>query len=324
MMTSALIPVLALLLTPSSVRDVAPVPPDTAQVRVIPLHTRTAYRFKGLAVDSTGNRFFLGSWDQREIVSVSAAAPGVTVFKSPYQGRLAGMGVFLRAGRLYALMNEVDDAPDARPESVLLVFHAASGTLLHTYALQGTAEGRHHFNHIVVNGAGRAYISNTLKAGVWTVNTTDPTDSLRPLLIDPRLRLVHGIALPPSEDRLFVTSYEAGLAVVDLSSRTLRVYDAPGSQGTDGLRYYRGSLYGVGQNALTRYRLNADGSRVTSAIPLLINHPAFNDPRCLDIVDGTLFILGNIEHAPVGFRDSSRRGIAQTDTHILAYRLPDD
>jgi hypothetical protein len=297
---------------------------DTARLRVIPLRTGTAYRFKGFAVDPTGTRFFLGSWDQHQIVAVSGTVPGVTAFRSPYHGRLAGMGVFLRAGKLYALMNEVNDAPDAKASSVLLVFDAVSGTLHHAYAVQGTVEGRHHFNHVVVDSTGRAYVSNTLKGGIWTVNTKDPADSLRPFLIDARLRLIHGIALPPAEDRLFVTSYQTGLAVIDLPQRALRVYDIPASKGTDGLRYYRGSLYGIGQNALTRYHLNADATRVTNVTPLLVNHPAFNDPRCLDILQDTLFILGNIEHTAVTFQDPSKRGTAQTDTHILSYRLPDD
>jgi hypothetical protein len=298
--------------------------PAAGDVEVIPLHTGTTYRFKGLAVDDDGRRFFLGSWDRRQVVSVArqAPAPSVTELVHPFRGALNGMGVFLRDGRLYAVMNEVDDAPGGRPLSALVVFDAATGAALRTFTVRGDRSGRHHFNHVVVDRLGRAYVSDTLRGSLWSVDTRGPAGTPSPLLAHPALAMIHGITLDPGERRLYVTSYEEGLGVVDLASPAYRSLGRPDSRGNDGLAYHRGFLYGVGQNTLTRYELSADGGRVVGAEVLLEDHPYFNDPRCLDVVGDTLFVLANIEHAPVRFRSGAGRRDALSDTYVLRLPLP--
>ena len=297
--------------------------PDSAarDVEIIPLHTGTAYRFKGLAVAPDGARFFLGSWDRKQIVAVRGAPSLLVEFDSPYRGRLNGMGVYLRGNTLYAVMNKVDDG-NAQAVSALVLFDIRSGKTIRSHELRGDGSGRHHFNHVIVDADGRAYISNTLKSGIWTIDTRDPGARLEHLIVHPGLRMIHGIAFGADERTLYVTSYEDGLGIVDLDTLHYESLQQPDTRGNDGIAYHRGFIYAVGQNALTRHRLDGDGRRVLDSIVLLRDHPQFNDPRCLQIVDDSLFILANIEHAPVSFRQGGfRRRDWLTDTFVLRYPL---
>lgn len=197
------------------------------------------------------------------------------------------------------------------------------GRTVRSYEIRGDRAGRHHFNHVVVDANGRAFISNTLKGSVWTVDTRDPRANLELLIEHPKLRLIHGVTLGAANRMLYAPSYEAGLGVIDLDALTYASLQQPDSQGNDGLIYHRGFLYAVGQNTLTRYRLSPDGRQALDSTVLLKDHPYFNDPRCLDIVGDSLFILANIEHAPVSFRDVGvRHSHTLTDTYVLRYLLP--
>lgn len=313
----------ALLLVPKAGLGSLPSDFTDSGVEVFPLRTGTTYRFKGLAVAPDGRRLFLGSWDKKQIVLVTLSPSSVTEVDSPYRNRLNSMGVYLRGDTLYAVMNEVDDAQNARPVSALVLFDTRTERIIRSYEVRGDRTGRHHFNHVVVDVNGRAFVSNTLKGSIWTVDTRDPRASLELLIEHPKLRLIHGITLAATDRLLYVTSYEAGFGVIDLDALTYASLQQPDSRGNDGLRYHRGFLYAVGQNTLTRHRLSSDGRRVLSSTVLLKDHPYFNDPRCLEIVGDSLFILANIEHAPVSFRDGgTRRNDALTDTYVLRYPLP--
>src|SRR5262249_50751236 len=64
--------------------------------------------------------------------------------------------------------------------------------------------------------------------------------------------------------------------------------------GVDGLVLAGGSLYavqnGVQPNRVTRVDLSADGTTVTGARILLMNHPAFDEPTLAVAVDGFLYV----------------------------------
>ncbi|MBN8653393.1 MAG: hypothetical protein J0L67_18340 [Cytophagales bacterium] len=304
-----------------------PQPGDTASlqeaipadsIEVIALKTGTNFRFKGLAVADDGS-FFLGSWDKKEIVKVHPQQSDYEVLQTRYSGKLNGMGCYLRDGILYALMNEVNDDPAARPVSVLLLFDSKSLKLLKSYESHGVA-GRNHFNQVVVNSKGVAYISNTIRSSVFVVDTRNPSDSLKQLIQHADLSWVHGLDLSTDEQTLFTTAYDGGIKFLNLQTLTFSPYRDTTLAGDDGLKYYKGALYGVGSNEIKKYTLDKNEQAVTKEEVILKDHPFFNDARCLQAKDGYLYCLANIEFEPVDF-NSVNKTQALTDTYVIKLKL---
>ena len=296
---------------------------NEALIEVISLGTKTDFRFKGLALNAKDSMAYLGSWDRKEIVAVSLADGKAAVLSSSYSKRLNGMGCFFQNGILYAVMNEVDDNPDARPLSVLVMFDVSKHEAIRSYEAKG-AGGRNHFNHVVVDDSGIAYISNTLKSSIWSVDTTNPLDSLKLLVQHVDLSWVHGIDLSPDQTILYATSYKAGIRFLHLSDLKFSAFRDTTTAGDDGIKYYAGYLYGVGHNAIKRYALDRTGTAIVRTDTLLKDHEMFNDPRCLDIEDGSLYCLSNIELEPVTFRGEQKpsRLAALDDSYLI--RIPLD
>jgi hypothetical protein len=295
--------------------------PADARPVEIGLHTGTRFRFKGLAIAPDARTAFLGSWDRKQIVAVDLVDRTHRLIPTKYSGRLNGMGVYLRDGVLHAVMNEVDDRPGARPLSVLLVIDATTYTVMRSYELRGR-RGRHHFNHVVVDRRGIAYVSDTLQSSIYTVDTAKPADRLRPLIQHDDLAMVHGLDLSPDGSVLFSTSYRAGIKFLDLTTVKFSSFSDPATAGDDGLRYHEGSLYGVGGNAIKRYVLSAAGDAVVRTEVFARDHERFNDPRCLHIQDGWLHVLANIELEPVTFSGRAGRTQPLTDSYVIKFRLP--
>jgi hypothetical protein len=292
-------------------------------VEVIKLGTGTSFKFKGLAIDVKSQKAFLGSWDKKEIVMVSLLTKKHEILKTKYSGKLNGMDCYLKNGKVYALMNEVDDNPEAQPISVLLIFDSATGKLIRSYEARGV-DGRNHFNHVVVSNDGVAYISNTLKSCINIVDTKDPAGRVAILVEHPDLSWVHGIDLSLDDTKLFTTSYQGGIRVLDLKAKSFFSYKDTTLAGDDGLKYHKGSLYGVGQNAIKRYVLDEAETQILKVETILKDHDVFNDPRCLHIENGFLYCLANIEFEPVTFRSGkTARQIALTDTYIIKLKLGD-
>ena len=230
------------------------------------------------------------------------------------------MGVCLRGSTLYAVMNDVNDDPQANPVSVLLVIDVADHKVLRSYEAKGS-NGRHHFNHVTADDHGNVYVSNTLKSAIYTVNTTVAGDTLKQLVAHNDLSWVHGIDISPDGARLFSTSYGGGIKFFDLKSKTFSSFRDTTLNENDGLKYDNGYLYGIGKNSLKRYTLNRDETAVLKTDILLRDHPFFNDPRCIHIEGGWIYCLTNIDFAIADFDRKASTRKSFEDTYILKYKL---
>ena len=292
-------------------------PDQEVTLQRISLGTGKKYRLKGLAIDPKNQMAYLGSWDQKVIVSVSLIDQTCSEINTPYNGKLNGMGTYLKGNRLYAVMNEVDDRPDANAISALVIIDLVNGELIGSYESVGK-NGRNHFNHVVVDDQGVAYVSNTLKSNILTVDTNDASDSLKVFLEDSSLSWVHGIDLNPDNNRLFTTAYKGGIRIVDLQTGRFLPYRNMTHTSNDGLKYYRGSLYGVGHNTLIRYQLSKEEDDIIKIDTLLHDHEYFNDPRCLHIESGWLYCLANIDYEPGPYH---QRKTPLNDSYLVKLRV---
>ncbi|MGH9752584.1 MAG: hypothetical protein ACREA2_07355 [Blastocatellia bacterium] len=308
-----------------SIRTLAEQSPQSGGIEVIKLETGREFRFKGLAIDLKTEKAYLGSWDKKEIVVVSLKEKTHSTIKTGYSGKLNGMGTYLKRDKLYAVMNEVNDSPNARPVSVLLVIALTNHHILRSYEAVGV-NGRHHFNHVVVDDNGIAYVSDTLKSAIYTVNTNNPADNLKQLVERKDLSRVHGIDLSADGSRLFSTSYDGGIRFFDLKTKGFSPFKDLATADNDGLKYYEGCLYGVGNNALRKYTLNKAEDGIIRTEVLLSDHEFFNDPRCLHIEAGYLYCLANIEFEPVEFRRSGKttRKTPLSDSYLIKLKLDEN
>jgi hypothetical protein len=289
--------------------------PPPAPVEVVRLGTGTGYRFKGLALDPDAQVAYLASWDRRRLVAADLRRGTHRAIPTAYDGRLNALGVCLRGGLLYAVMNEVDDAPAARALSVLLVIDTRDLRVLRAYERRATGV-RHHFNHVAVDARGVAYVSDTLQAAIWTVDTTRSDARLSLLVTHPDLTRVHGLDVSPDAPRLFATSYGGGIKFLDLATGRLLPFSDRATAGDDGLKYHRGALYTAGRNAIRRFVLNESQDAVVRSEVLLQDHALFDDPRDLHVEDGRIHCLANIELA----RPRAGRPPLQ-DSHLLVLPL---
>jgi hypothetical protein len=291
-------------------------------IEVIKFGTGTSFKFKGLAIDTKNSAAYLGSWDKKEIVVVLMASKKHEVLKTKYSGKLNGMDCYLKNGIVYAVMNDVDDDPQHQPISVLILFDAVTQKVIRAYEAKGV-DGRNHFNHVVVDDAGVAYISNTLKSNIFFVNTKDPKDTLKEFIHHSDLSWVHGIDISPDGTKLFTTAYYGGIKFLDLRTKTFSAFRDVTTAGDDGLKYYEGFLYGVGNNSIKRYTLDETQNKVVKIDTLLSNHAYFNDPRCLHVENGFLYCLANIEFEPVTFTRQNKpfSGAKLRDTYLIKLKL---
>jgi hypothetical protein len=274
---------------------------------------------EGLAVDSARRRIWLNSTNQNKIVQSGFEGAGTTDLATPYHGKLRGTGLLLHAGLLLALGNDNYDATaGALHKSVLQVLNPADGTLLRSYEHVSTE--RTLFNDISVDASGLAYITNTSEGALYTIPNIGESGGLELLLKATELEGANGLCLSARSRRLFIATSE-GLRIYDLSSRTFLPYQNKASAGIDGLKYHEGSLYGL-RGGLVRYVLNATEDAVVREEVLIPNHPLFDAPTSLCIVENTVFLLANSQF---GKRQRIEQGLADrsllTDTYVLQYRL---
>ncbi|MCE3001808.1 MAG: hypothetical protein LW860_03760 [Xanthomonadaceae bacterium] len=125
-------------------------------------------------------------------------------------------------------------------------------------------------------------------------------DTLRPLLDNPRLSSIRGLALSGDGKRLYFSDYELGLFGVDLSTGRpfdVKVHKAVSLFGIESLYWHEGNLVAV-QNGLrptriARLVLTPDGTGVTAAQPIDVAQRAFGQPTRGAIGGKLLYVIAN-------------------------------
>jgi hypothetical protein len=272
-------------------RDLA----DDAHRRLVPVHrAQVAFTVaqadlipEGMAVD--GMTFYLGSIVHRKIVRVTPTGE-VSDFTAPEASDLlAPNGV-----RVDPATHEIWAAGFGDDRTELYHFDAR-GKLLERFSPPGP--GKHDFNDLVVRRSGEVYVTDIMAHQVDRLDRV--TRSLVPLAFARPLLYPNGIALSDDGDRLYVADM-LGVTLVDLEGNTQRDVD-PGEKdtlaGIDGLYWYQGSLvgvqYGTGPYRVVRWRLAADGLRVTSFDVLEYGTDWISFPTTGAIADRRFYFLAN-------------------------------
>lgn len=210
--------------------------------------------------------------------------------------------------------------------SSLFAFDMNSKTLLGKYAVEG--EGEHFLNDMTQDDKGNLYITDTKNSSVYILKNN--ADKLEMFFKSPEIEFPNGISISDDNTKLFIASFNKGVRIVDISSKTiLNKEDNLGvSQGIDGLKFFKGNLFGV-QNGIkvnsSNFRkliLNQSQNKIISFEVIDSHTPKLNVPLTFCIIGDKAIVIGNsnlqyLNQENFNFVDSDTIG----KTKLLVYKI---
>ena len=250
---------------------------------------------EGIAFDSVGKRYYLGSLAQRKIVVTDGRGPARD-FSQPTDKLDVVLGLTVDApGRaLFAVStNGFEDSAKIERRNAVLRYDLRTGRLVSRH----DAPAAKQLNDVAVASDGTLYATDSEASSLFRMRPGESV--LTPFGTPGAARGANGIAAAPN-GALFVT-LTTGIGRIDPRDGAVRRLDQPDSVvtgGIDGLYWYRGDLVGV-QNStnpgrVIRIRLDPDGQRVVGLTVLQSHHhPEFAEPTTGAIVGGAIQVLAN-------------------------------
>lgn len=243
---------------------------------------------EGFAYDPKSKRLFAGSVVARSLYQVI----GGKVEQVPVgpMGSPFAMVVDAKRKAAWVGTGRVEQTPAAQMAFTgLIAFSLKQGA----ERIRVAAPSAKALNDLAVAADGTVYASDSAGGGVYRLK---PGAEAIDLLVAPgRLQSPQGIAIDPVRDRLYVSDYLRGIAIVDLASGRIGQLSAPATamlDGTDGLLWDGDGLIaiqnGVQPNRIVRLSLNPNGSAVTTLTVLEQAHSAWGEPTVGQRIEGGL------------------------------------
>jgi len=284
---------------------------------------------EGIAVDERTGLIYVGSMSQHKVVvidstgksrdfaSINDGLPGYT--------DISGLKVDVRRELLWAVSTYIEGKWFT---AQLNGFDLITGVLRRQFTVRDSV--RHVFNDLVLDHAGRIYLTDTPFGAVYKA---DPArGSITILVKDTLMAYPNGIAL--SDDRqLYIATYSHGLLRFDLEKQKLSplsgYQDREMAFNLDGLAYKDHLLYGVynsathkRNNALIQYRLNAEDTSIVDERIIDKGNPIFRKPTTIALAGSTIYLLAVTNIDEFNANHNSTKGIENQllPVTILVYK----
>jgi sugar lactone lactonase YvrE len=257
---------------------------------------------EGLAWDPSSGDLFVSSVHRRRILRIGSDGTPRDFVPPGSNGLygVLGMRVDAKRGLLWATSSalpEVDGlTAEERGHTTVHCFDLANGAV-HAKLELYEPDHKHHFDDLVLDGDGRAYVSDGFGGAIYVIA---PDGSHEIWLPPGQLASPQGLAWSADGRTLFAADYGRGLCAIDRATRAVRWLGAGDAvlSGLDGLVLdpRDGTLIAT-QNGLVPprvVRLRVEGDRVRSEI-LLMNAPKMTEPTLGAIVDGAFVFVGNAQ-----------------------------
>ena len=284
---------------------------------------------EGVAYDPVTKSFFLSSIRKRKVFRIDAAGK-ISVFVAPREGGLraaAGIGVDPKRRSLWvatqAMAHMEGSVKDEPRQAALFEFDADTGKLRREIRPPATDQAAG-FDDLAVAADGRVYVNDGDNGRVWTLPPGG--GALEVFLESDVFRGTQGLAPTPDGTSLYVSDYSSLYRVDVVSKRIARLPVPPGValNGVDGLVWSAGSLYaiqnGVEPNRIIRVDVAPDGTAVTGAKILEMNHPSFDEPTLGVVAAGALYVVANSQGAK--FRNRERPIAPEAMAEAVVLRVP--
>ena len=264
--------------------------------------SRVAFRLKdpklipeGIAYDSVGKRFFIGSIAQRRII-VTNSQGEARDFSSPNDklDPVLGLTVDSVRGALYAVStNGFEESAKKERHNVVVRYDLKTGRLTDRFSAAEAAQ----LNDLAVALDGTLYVTDSEAGTLFRKKPEERT--LTRFGEAGALRGANGIALG-GDGTLYVT-LSTGIARVDIKTglpTRLSQPDTVVTGGCDGLYWHEGDLLGIQNSAnpgrVIRIALAEKGTRIAGLTVLQSHHhPDFEEPTTGAIANGALNVIGD-------------------------------
>jgi sugar lactone lactonase YvrE len=258
---------------------------------------------EGIAYDPATRAFFVSSQYRRKIVRID---PSGTVQDFVTTGRDGLWMVFgIAVDPVRRLLWAVSTAEPVMERYSMVdenatgvfAFDIQTGALSHKYLLPDRSPG-HRFDDITVSGDGRVFASDGGSGIVYSI--APGGKSLEVFVHAGTIQGPNGLVTTPDGRWLYVSDYAGFIFRVDTTTRAVIRLLAPPDvalYGIDGLTWHKGSLIGI-QNGVdparvVRLELSPDGTRISAARIIDMNHPRVAEPTIGVVAGDNYYYVAN-------------------------------
>jgi SMP-30/gluconolaconase/LRE-like protein len=250
---------------------------------------------EGIAYDSAGKRFFIGSIAQRKIIVTDREGHARDFSSSSDKlDTVLGLTVDPARGRLYAVSsNGFEDSAKTERRNAVFRYDLKSGRLLDRFAAPEAMQ----LNDLALAADGTLYVTDSMSSTLFRKKPDETT--LTRFGATGAVKGANGIAL--SADGTLYVTLSTGIARVDTASgepTRLPQPDTVVTGGIDGLYWHEGDLIGI-QNStnpgrVVRIAFTEKGNKISGLTVLQSHHhPDFDEPTTGAIANGALHVIGN-------------------------------
>lgn len=249
---------------------------------------------EGVAQDRRNHRLYLSSVADRALIKMDDNR-GIRIAGID-GGSLFGLAIDEPRRLLWIASGVVDQTPDpATAFRGLIAYHLDRQQVAHRVAAPAGAQAP---GDIGLAADGTVYASDSMTGALYRLRPGEP--AMETLVASGTLRSPQGIAVRPDGERLYVSDYGYGLAVVDTRTGAVSRLEAAAAMmldGIDGLYWNDGELIAI-QNGtspmrIIRLALDPSGTRVTALRVAEAAHPEWGEPTTGQIVDGDLIYVSD-------------------------------
>ncbi|HKE47500.1 MAG TPA: hypothetical protein VKB52_05510 [Rhodanobacteraceae bacterium] len=175
-------------------------------------------------------------------------------------------------------------------------FRLSSGKLLNKYLLAPDSQPRT-LSSLAVGTSGQVFAADGVRNVIYRLDG----GALKPMVENPRLTSIRGLAVSGDGKRLYFADYSLGVLGVDLGAgKGFDLDYAPDKLvlgGVDGLYWYDDTLVvvenGMSPRRVMRLKLDKDGHKIESAMPIDVANAAFGVPTYGAVDGDALYFIAN-------------------------------
>ncbi len=246
---------------------------------------------EALAWDRAGERVFVGTVHHGRILVRGTSDEDFRVFadrdSAPSLRAVFDLLVDAERGHLWAATGSIGQYRGSRQaefgRTSLIRFDLETGEVLDEYRVLGDGVP-HLLGAMTMAEDGAIYANDTVSPVIYRL--VPGAERPQPIIAQPMLTGLRGIALSPDEKRVYVADYDLGIFFFDLTQDgagfALGIPETLNLGGIDGLYFWRDSLVviqnGVTPQRILRLELDDSGTRVAQVATVAKAFPEFDNP----------------------------------------------
>ncbi|TPN86284.1 hypothetical protein [Aquimarina algicola] len=250
---------------------------------------------EGIAIDQKTKKVYLNSLKNKKIVNSAVDGSNPENFlKTGEHNYLAGFGMTIKGDTLYALGNSLTARKN---KSVLLLLQLSSGDLIDSYSLDNS--DFHYWNDLAISSTNEIFITDSESNKIYNIQR--PSKNINVYIDSTEIPNSNGITISDNDEYLYLASAK-GICVVKTASKKLINKPNEEYSGIDGLKFYKGNLYGIvngwrnqSKNGFYRFVLDRTESEIIERKKIIEFTEDFNTPTTFDVLNGYIYFVMNTQ-----------------------------